>query len=94
MTLRPSTCSCRPSSSWPPAADLKLIGQADEFVRDHGDIFERHEDNGIPWVEATAGGPLSKEFMKHWADQKAKAGDDQKIFLETSIQDKDSFALE
>jgi len=71
-------------SSWPPSIDSTLNNQAYSFMRKHGDIFERHEDDGMPWVEALNGDPLPQAFLNNWADQKSLVGSDQKIFLMVS----------
>ena len=44
-------------------------------LRQDGDLIAHHLDEGVPWVEALAGQPISGELADEWAYRKAVAED-------------------
>ena len=75
---------------WP--ADLTLEGflMAQDFAHEHGDLVSVMFIGGVPWPEALAGKPFSKDVMDNLG---YRPPDGKKVFLSISPLDKDRNGL-
>jgi hypothetical protein len=70
-------------TAFPHDLTLEAVEQAQAFARQNGDIICHHIE-GVPWAEALAGKPFSKELVKEWEGKKKATPKNGKVYLAIS----------
>jgi len=70
-------------TGFPSDMTLEAVLEARQFSKNNADILAHHIE-GVPWAEALAGQPFSKEMMDEWSGKKEAMPDGGKVYLAVS----------